>query len=44
MLSRDKLLEKYTLTGRSLLRLITHDKPFDYEFKMDVEVEDDIPF
>jgi nucleoside 2-deoxyribosyltransferase len=40
----DKLLEKYTLTGRSLLRLITHDKPFDYEFKMDVEVEDDIPF
>jgi hypothetical protein len=37
------LLEKYRLTGNALLRVVTRDKTFDKEFKIDLEVED-IPF
>lgn len=38
-----KLKDSYRLTGRALIRLVTVDGNYDYEFPLDVTV-DDIPF
>lgn len=39
----EELKERYRVTGRSILRLVTADGKFDYELSIDVEC-DDIPF
>ena len=39
----EELKEKYRLTGRSVLRLVTPEGNFDYELPIDVECEE-IPF
>jgi len=39
-----RLEDKYRVTGRALMRLVTSEGTFDYPLKLDITVQDEIPF